>query len=444
MRAEADLRKAKGEVYALRASVVRGRRDLSESVELSRRALDLLPQDDLALRAEVELNLGICYQELGDLPEAAAAFTKGRHTARQSHIGWLFTSATGLLGVLYFEQGRLREVVKILDEALEHEADEHSGASPALAIIHLSLSTHHHEWNELELAEAHAVRAVDLAEGSGISSRVAWALSALARVKLDQGDPGKALSAMERAEGFLPDIRMQHTGAVIRDDGIRLRLALGDLAGAVRRAGQLGPPPEDEQPRAMQLEHLTFARVLMAQGKNERAISLLDRLLAVAEDGGLWGRVIKILAFKAVALHADGQVGQAVQTVARALSLAEPEGWVRTFIEHGQPMEDLLRRAAFDGCSPSYARRLLAALAAECPQTGTYQSSQPLPEPLSDRELEVLALIAAGFSNRRIGDQLFVSLNTVKSHTKEIYRKLNVRSRTQASSKARELDLLTH
>ena len=330
----------------------------------------------------------------------------------------------------------------MLKEALEQEADEQGGASPALAVIHLGLSTRFLEWNELELAEAHAVRAVALAEGSGTRTRIAWALSTLAQIKMDQGDPGPSLSAMEQAEAFLPDIHMRLIAANIRYDGVRVRLALGDLAGAVRRAGQPSLPPEDELVRAVLLEQITFARVLIAQGKNEQAISLLDRLLAVAEDAGLWARVIKVLVFKAVALRAEGQVDQAVQTVARALSLAEPEAYVRTFIEHGEPMVELLRQAASDGRSPRYARRLLAALAAEMSQTGAQQSFQPLPEPLSYRELEVLALIDAGLSNQRIGEQLFVSLNTIKSHTKEIYRKLNVRSRTQAASTARELGLL--
>ena len=197
------------------------------------------------------------------------------------------------------------------------------------------------------------------------------------------------------------------------------------------------------------------ASVLLAQYECDReersiheAMGLLERLLQAAEAGGRTGSVIEILVLQALAHEAQGDSPSALAPLERALTLAEPEGYVRVFVDEGTPMARLLSEAAAHGIMPGYTGKLLAALEAESrigsddsPRL-TAPASQPLVEPLSERELEVLQLIAQGLSNREISERLFLAIITVKGHNRNIFRKLQVRRRTEAVARARELGLL--
>jgi LuxR family maltose regulon positive regulatory protein len=205
-----------------------------------------------------------------------------------------------------------------------------------------------------------------------------------------------------------------------------------------------------------EVEYLTWARLLILK-KPERAWQLLARLLTEAEAGERTGRVIEILALQTLARQSLGHTDQAFATIERALTLAEPAGYIRLFIDEGPPMARLLRRmnASREGGSVnSYIEKLLAAFdtseAYRAPlhygqqeeQADLFPAPHPLVEPLSERELEVLLLIARGLTNQAIAETLVVALGTVKAHTASIYGKLEVHSRTQAVARARELDLL--
>jgi LuxR family maltose regulon positive regulatory protein len=173
-------------------------------------------------------------------------------------------------------------------------------------------------------------------------------------------------------------------------------------------------------------------------------LDLLDRLLIAAQKAGWIHKTIQILILRALALHADGRRDGALAALGRALTLAEPGGYVRTFIDHRRPMAHLLRQAAERGVAPSYTGQLLAVFGDQIAtqEQGTKPVPPPLVEPLSEREIEVLQLIAEGLTNRQIGERLFISPGTVKAHTSNIYGKLDVRSRTQAVARARVLNIL--
>jgi LuxR family maltose regulon positive regulatory protein len=206
---------------------------------------------------------------------------------------------------------------------------------------------------------------------------------------------------------------------------------------------------ENAADAARAVDRLTSARLLHAQGRHREALPLLEELGETAEAAGRTGDVIEILALQALTLWAGGKKERAVSALAGALALAQPEGYVRTFVDEGAPMGDLLsatlearrsgRLDAAGRISVSYLARLLASVAQEATAPA---ADERLPEPLSERELEVLALIAAGNSNREIAAKLFVSTGTVKTHINRLYRKLAARSRTQAVARAREMDLL--
>jgi LuxR family maltose regulon positive regulatory protein len=202
----------------------------------------------------------------------------------------------------------------------------------------------------------------------------------------------------------------------------------------------------DDLTYVQEFEHISLAAVLLAQGIHDgadhtivEAADLTERLLGAAEDGGRHGGAIEILVVQALARHARGDLAGAMASLDRAVALAEPEGYVRIFIDEGPRMAALLKLAAKQPNAPSYVRRLLAAVAT----AEGAAVAQPLIEPLSDRELEVLRLLETDLGGPDIARELLVSLSTVRTHTQNIYAKLGVNSRRAAIRRAAELDLLT-
>jgi LuxR family maltose regulon positive regulatory protein len=232
------------------------------------------------------------------------------------------------------------------------------------------------------------------------------------------------------------------------------------LGEALDWAQKQGLSTDDNLSYLREFEHITLARILLAQYKSDYAVrsilevmGLLERLLKAAEEGGRTGSAIEILVLQALAHQAQGDIPAALMPLHRALKLAEPEGYIRKFLDEGPPMAQLLSEAVARGIMPGFIGKLLAVFEAE-EQKSEGKSNLPpalpegqrdgesLSESLSQRELEVLRLIAQGLSNREISKRLFLALNTVKGHNQKIYSKLQVQSRTEAIARARELDLL--
>jgi len=240
---------------------------------------------------------------------------------------------------------------------------------------------------------------------------------------------------------------------------MQVRLAQGDATASWRWAQASGLSVDDEIQFHRYEVYCTFAQILIAQSKPDRALTLLARLLAVAETAGGMGCVIEVQVLQAIALQATGRVNWALAALSRALSLAEPEGYVRTFIDEGEPMGRLLRQTIARGTAVDYASRLVTALEAETARDplgrphsrplggsaakGHAASGTERPvEPLTERELQVLRLLSTHLSRREMAGQLYVSVNTVRFHVKNIYTKLGVHSRSDAIRRAGELKLL--
>jgi LuxR family transcriptional regulator, maltose regulon positive regulatory protein len=235
----------------------------------------------------------------------------------------------------------------------------------------------------------------------------------------------------------------------------RVWVAQGRLSEALDWAREQGLSAHDDLSYLREFEHTTLAGVLLARYKSDReersiheAMGLLERLLQAADEGGRMGSAIEILVLQALAHEAQAESSSALVPLERALTLAEPEGYVRVFVDEGRPMAQLLSEATAHGIMPDYTAELLAVFEAE-EQKSEGEShlppalpAQSLIEPLSQRELEVLRLIAQGLSNREISERLFLALITVKGHNRNIFRKLQVRRRTEAVARARELGLL--
>jgi len=229
-------------------------------------------------------------------------------------------------------------------------------------------------------------------------------------------------------------------------------VAQGRLDEALGWARAQGLSVDDELSYLREFDHITLARVLLARYRSGRAdgsisgvVGLLERLLKSAEEGGRKGSVIEILVLQAMACHAQGDLPAALLPLGHTVALAEPEGYVRMFLDEGSSMMQLLREASAHGIMPDSTDKLLAALEAEKRRSEAKPALPPaklLIESLSQRELGILQLIAQGLSNREIGERLFLALDTVKGHNRKIFDKLQVQSRTEAIARARELGLL--
>src|SRR5215210_1489617 len=464
-----------GRAAVIRGAIARFSGDLERCVELARKALELLPETEATARerAAARTNAALAYQVSGDvrpanerlLEEASAAF-------RASGAPIALLRSINFLARLRTLQGRLRTAVATYEEATDVVSgrDGVRDVGGNSAAYYVGLGDIQREWNDLDCAEHHLRRTVELVSGALTvdADTVTHGYLSLARLEQACGLPTDAIATLEeftnlaRRRGFFPLL-------VARGEAARARLALvqDDLPKAVSWAEASGVGAEDEPHYPREEEYLALARVLIAQGRAEPmgshlddAIGLLDRLFKTAEGGGRRSSVIEILLLRALALQARRESSEALAALERALGLAEPEGYVRLFVDEGVPMAVLLSellkarsrgpRGVQQHPLLGYIRSLLAEF--ESPHTNTepwvsegYDPGQDqlLLDPLTAREGEVLAMIAEGLSNREIASRLFIEVGTVKGYVHGVLRKLEVDSRTKAISRAHELHLVS-
>jgi LuxR family maltose regulon positive regulatory protein len=328
----------------------------------------------------------------------------------------------------------------------------------------LGLSELHLERGDLETAKQHLQRGKSLREQASLpGNEYRWCV-AEARIKQAEGDLDEALDLLHQAKRLyyrspIPDV---HPIAALIT---RVWAAAGRLGEALAWVRERGLSVDDNLSYLHEYEHVTLARVLIALYKSDRgersthsmreAVGLLERLLQAAEEGERIGSVIEILVMLALAHQSQGDISAALLPLERALRLAEPEGYFRVFVDEGPPMAILLEEAAKHGISPNYVYQLLIASGKTDPladslapaslqpeQEGKTPLTQPLIEPLSERELDVLRLLGTELSGPEIARELMVSLNTVRTHTKNIYNKLGVNNRRAAVRRAQEINLL--
>jgi LuxR family maltose regulon positive regulatory protein len=429
---------------ALRTNLVRHRGQLDEAIEYARQTLDMAAEDDALLRSYGHLGLAHCYRELGDYPRSLSAYIQGLPLARAGGNIAGANIAAFYLGRVLEIQGHLHQAAEAVREALQFSEAHGLGQSPACGILHTAMANLLCEWNELPQAQDHLLQGQDLARLGGHHELVRNGAIVRARLRLVQGDPDGALAAISEAERSTAKAEMPLARAELAAYKARIWLAQGDVAAAARWAEGAAQRPGQDRGYTRHIEAITLARVLLARGQPGQA---LDQLAACQQatgeiGGGAWAVEIGIL--RALAQEAGGNRAEALVDLERALLQAEPEGYVQVFVGEGAALATLLRRVAARGVAPVYAGRLLDAL----DQAGVEAESRagpgpsPLVEPLTERELEVLRLMAAGLSNREIGDDLVLAMGTVKAHLHNIYGKLGVRSRVQAAARARELQLL--
>jgi LuxR family maltose regulon positive regulatory protein len=437
---ELDRDDFRGEVTAVHAYIAGVRGNLAQAAALSQRALALLPAGNLVVRAIVAQNLGVAYHWSGDPAAAIQALTDAVALSRAA--GQLFQTLTAMaiLGRAYEMQAALRQAMETYQEALELGRGPDWCPAPFACMAYVGMAGVLYEWNDLDAAKQHALEGVRLSKLGGFIAYQVFGHALLARICEAQGDRDSALENIEQAERLGQGSDYALVTALATDLRVRLWLAQGNLMAAERWAQEHPFQPADELDAAIEIEQAAVAWMLIAQDRLDEALSLLALLLEAAQAAGRTAHVIKVRALQALAFQAQGDDGRASPALEHVLPLAEPEGYVRTFVDEGEPMARLLRRALAGGIAPGYVSRLLAAFG-ESLSTAS-PAAQALVEPLTEREMEVLRLIAGGLSNREIARQLVVAVSTVKTHINHVYGKLEVKNRTQAVARARTLGLL--
>ena len=441
-----EYRRLPGTIEMYRAALAQVHGDTLGTVRHARRALELSPDDDHLGRAAAAGFLGLACWTSGDLEAAHSAYAACMAGLRQAGHDSDVLGSTIAMADIRLAQGRLTEATRTYEQALRLVSEQIGPVLVGTADMHIGMSQIACERNDLPAATRHLRHAQALGEQLGLRPhRYRWPV-AMARIRQLEGDPDGALDLLDEAEhrydgsDFFPNARP------IPAMRARVLMARGNVAEALAWARDRGLSADDDLSYLHEFEHITLARVLLARYAEEQsagsihdATRLLERLLPAAEAGGRTGSVIEILVLQALADHTRGTRPGALTALHRAVRLAEPEGYIRVFVDAGPPIGPLLTAAAKQGTAPSYVRWIQAALG------GTDHHSHPnqaLIEPLSEREREVLRLLATHLPGPDIARELVVSLNTIRTHTRNIYAKLGVNSRQDAVRQARQLDLL--
>jgi LuxR family maltose regulon positive regulatory protein len=419
-----------GRIAATRATLAWGQNQAETIITQSRRALEYLHPHNLPWRTSTTWKLGSAYQLQGDRAAASQAYTEAISICQASGNIFINILASTGLGEVQESENQLYLAAETYRRILQLVGDR-----PLLVACgaYLGLARIFYEWNDLDAAQQHGQQSLQLARHIDSNDAFAACGVFLARLKLTQGDVAGAADILAQADQFvrqhnfvfqMPEVAAAHVLVLLRQ---------GNLA----RAADLAE--NHELP-------ISQARVYLAQGDTSAALAALEPLRQQVEAKGWEDERLKVMLLQAVAHHAHGEKDQAVQLLGDALALAEPGGFIRTFVDEGQPMARLLYEALSRGITPEYVRRLLAAFPDAEPEQADSSMTKvigtDLVEPLSEREIEVLQLIAEGLTNPEIASRLYLSLNTVKVHTRNIYGKLGVNNRTQAGARARALGIL--
>jgi LuxR family maltose regulon positive regulatory protein len=430
------------------------RGDAPAIIQCARKALEYLPEQDSSWRNTAIHVLGDAYDLSGAMEEAYHSRLEALNASSATGGSFVIMIVNLKLAIILRHQGRLQRVKEICRQQMQ--IANASGIAQTvvvgwlLAIWGEVLA----ETNDLDRAIRLTKKGVEIAEGGGDLAMLGWSYLCLTRILFSLGHLANAEEIVHKVENraresYVPPWIMNLNAAW----QARIWLAQGKLEAATQWIADCGLDAHRDPTYLHEMEYIVLARILIAQEQLDKATTLLQRLLHATETGGRTSRAIEILNLQALAFQATGDTDRAMIMLERALTLAEPGGFIRIFVDEGPPLARLLEQLHRRGVAGNYITEILAAFettdngpqttqTAIAPSDIVGRPSLALVEPLSERELEVLQLIAAGLTNAEIAARLYLALNTVKAHTRNIYGKLDVHSRIQAVARSQELELL--
>jgi LuxR family maltose regulon positive regulatory protein len=464
----------------LRAFVATWQGRVARAADLARQALEQLPEDESFVRSTAAWNLGISYLLRGDIQAGSQVLDEMVRTGQRAGNVMMAVSALCHLAEIQMSGARLYEAGEIYRQALDLAADGQGQPLPISGMALIGLGELSREWNDLETAEQYVTEGIERLQEWGEFPALDGHLS-LARIKQAQGDAEMARDVLDRARQIAAQFEVTELDDLLVETyQVRLWIAQGECEAAQRWIEAQGLSLDDALSAAKEPAqkpwtdgsrfgladddvyldyqmrnylYLLLARILVSQDRPSEALPLLESQATLLEQQGRGTsrRMIELQNLTALALQAQGKIDQALAALDQALTIAEQGGYVRTFVDEGEQMTRLLRLAATHGIAPEYVSKLLAAFDLPVPRyagmlpaepEASPAGTQPLIEPLTERELEVLRLLATGLSNPDIAQRLYIATSTVRSHLKSIYGKLDVHRRWDAVQRAEELGLL--
>ena len=455
---EAEVTRLAGYIAAIRAHYALVSGNIPRVLAMAEAAIQQLPEGDY-MRGWTAVALGGAYWGQGNVNASLQAFQTAKTVALQNNYRLLAVAPSCYVGMQLIKQGKLNEAFCVYHEGVEYATMTGGQQLPIAGFPKVKLGDVLREKNDLSGADQWLRPGVEQCLQLGHPDVLADAYVMLARLQLAQNDWPGAYATFQKADEVANKSPVDPFVRCWLDDcRVRLYLANGHLDDLNRWVEASGLTVDGELSYHYELHHINLARVLLARarfattaadvhGCLRQASTLLSRLLIAAEKAGWVYETIKILVLQALVL-AESNDSKTLQALSDALELAQPGGFIRVFVDEGPSMARLLTKAAADGIMPDYVGKLLAAFEGEKqkigpkPDLSAIQDAPPLIEPLSQRELEILRLMAQGLSNRQICDRIFLALDTVKGHNRRIFDKLQVQRRTEAIARAREFGLL--
>jgi LuxR family maltose regulon positive regulatory protein len=448
----AENRALRGELAGLLAGIITYSNDPPRIIREAQEALTFLPEDHMASRARVLIALGTGYAYDDEMGKARDSYLNARRLALKAKNQFLATAALEMLaGIQIYHLGHLKDSAEILGQILELGRIDGDTYHPFAGTAHILLAEINLEWNELDKVNDYLKSGTKLLQQGGISYSLTYVHTLRARLALARGETDQVVAALHAAKRAAQASPLMHILIHNLSRQVKHWLYLGDIAAATQWAD--GDPavldieiPESLPTYLREVHQISLARVYLSQGEINLTIDTLNDVLTSAEKAGRIGHVLESCLLKALALSKKGESKKVSKYLEYALSLAEPEQFVRLFLDEGDPARVLLQFAESQGIHIPYVSRLLSLFDKEPEQITTDADGTPKEDGLFDRltprEMDVLRLLCEGYSNKQIAVDLTVSINTVKKHTSTIYSKLGVRNRAQAALRARELGLV--
>lgn len=432
--------------------------DVEQAIRLSRQALDQLPEDDLLLRSLANFILASSYLALGETETGIGILEKTARTSQQVGNVMIATLILCELGDESQKLGQLKQAQRLYNQALEISTSAQGNPLPVAGKAMIGLGDLEREWNHLEAAQELTTKGIALAEQWSVLGTFEGCIN-LVMIKDALGDKENADQIFSQVH----ELAYQFDASEVDDQVVemvaaRRNIAYGDLASVeewIKNRSLDAPIPGTEsdeveqllQARLRKYENSIHARYLIAREDYDRALTLLEGVLTEAESMKRLYLKIEVEILRALAFHAQGKQQPAVDALSDALQLARPEGFVRVFLDFGGTLRRALEAAIYEFSEPSlvaYSQTILDSFTTQAPSKTTSSSTRigELAESLSERELDVLRLLPSSLSSTEMANELSISINTLRSHLKNIYTKLDSHSRYEAIARAREAGLL--